>query len=149
MTLIKNQALQEDCRHYLDDDTPATNNSIVTLEYWLQHRDTLISSDFCLGLLIQGHEDPAEFANDLQYFSMVAINIPVFTDGRGYSLAKKLRESHGYTKEIRAVGDILPDQALYLTRVGFNALELNDKASAQVALEKLSDFSVFYQPEVA
>jgi len=57
-----------------------------------------------------------------------------------------LRASYQYTDEIRAVGDVLPDQALYLARVGFDALELPTPTSAELALEKLTEFSVFYQP---
>jgi len=60
-----------------------------------------------------------------------------------------LREQYDYSHELRAVGDILPDQALYLKRVGFDVLDLPNKESAELALQKLSEFSVFYQKPVA
>lgn len=49
------------------------------------------------------------------------IRFPVFKDGRGYSLAALIREN-GFTGELRAVGDILPDQKNYLTRTGFDVI---------------------------
>lgn len=89
---------------------------------------------------------PATFAGDLIYFKLIAIEIPSFVDGRGYSLARILREFYHYSGELRAIGDIQPDQALYLTRVGFDALELENDDLASLAIDKLGAFSVFYQP---
>jgi len=147
MTLIKNAQIIQDNWNYLVEDQPlqATNN-IVNLDYWQTNKETLISSGKPVGLRLGGDENPDNFIVDLVHFSLVAIEIPCFTDGRGYSLAKILRETNHFKGEIRAVGDILPDQAQYLIRVGFDALELPNEESANLALKKLSDLSVFYQP---
>lgn len=147
MTLIRNKQLAQDNWHYLQDgQSLKTSHNIVNLDFWLENKTSLISDEAPLGLLVKGDEDVTRFANDLQHFSLIAIEFPTFTDGRGYSLAKTLREQFKFPNEIRAVGDILPDQALYLTRVGFDSLELADKELAPTALSKLNEFSVFYQP---
>ncbi|MBV1912638.1 MAG: DUF934 domain-containing protein, partial [Cycloclasticus sp.] len=116
--------------------------------YWNANKSELIANKTSLGLLVQGDESCDQFADDLQHFELIAIHFPTFVDGRGYSLAKTLREKYSYTQEIRAVGDVLPDQALYLTRVGFDALEFSTKEAGLLALEKLNEFSVFYQTAI-
>jgi len=147
MTLIRHKEIVQDDWHYLQDgQSLKPSHNIVSLDYWLENKTRLINEKEPLGLTIPGHEEVDNFVDDLQYFSLIAIEFPTFTDGRGYSLAKTLREHYRYQKEIRASGDILPDQALYLTRVGFDALELANEELAPLVLNKLDEFSVFYQP---
>lgn len=147
MTLVKNNSIQLDEWTIIDpDDVSITSHNLIKLDYWLENRPKLISIHDKLGLLINGNEDIEQFKNDLGCFSLIAINFSTFADGRGYSLAKDLREKHHFSQELRAVGDILPDQALYLTRVGFNALALANPIAAELALNKLEEFSGFYQP---
>jgi len=145
MTIIKDKSIIDDTWHVHQDDEPLLDNSIINLAYWLENRDSLKANQSPLGLLVEGDADIHSFKDDLSQFAIIAINIPAFTDGRGYSLAKLIRNQYGFTGEIRAVGDVLPDQALYLTRVGFDALELENEESAQLAINKLNDYSVCYQ----
>ncbi|PCH85282.1 MAG: oxidoreductase [Piscirickettsiaceae bacterium] len=146
MTLIKNNQVETDSWHYQqDDEAPTANKSIVTLAYWLENKDTLITKSLILGISVNGDTHIDTVADELEHLSLVAITIPAFADGRAYSLAKLLRQQQQFKGEIRAVGDVLPDQALYLTRVGFDALELADEGLAQLTLRKLSDFSGHYQ----
>ncbi|MEO0497403.1 MAG: DUF934 domain-containing protein [Pseudomonadota bacterium] len=60
---------------------------------------------------------------DLSSVHVIALDFPSFADGRSYSKAQLLRDAHGYGGEIRAVGDVLPDQIELMLRVGFDALE--------------------------
>lgn len=83
--------------------------------------------------------------NDLEQFAVIAINFPIFTDGRGYSLAYQLRKRFGYRGELRAIGDVLRDQLFYLQRVGFDAFAPRPDRSIHDALKGLSDFSECYQ----
>jgi len=145
MALIKDNKAQTDTWQYLDEESPDFSHaSIINLEYWQQNKSSLAQKNK-LGLRVLGDTEPSEFIDELAQFDLIAIEIPVFTDGRSYSLAKTLREKYNYTGEIRAIGDVLPDQALYLTRVGFNELELASDELREIALEKLASFSVFYQ----
>jgi len=82
--------------------------------------------------------------------ALVAIEFPKHTDGRGYSLARLLRERHGYAGELRAVGNVLRDNLLFMHRCGFDAFELDPKygpggLDPAGALEAFADFDVFYQ----
>ena len=71
---------------------------------------------------------------------------PVFKDGRAYSQARQLRERYGFHGELRATGNILRDQFLFLLRAGFDALEVVKDADAAVFAQAVSRYSVFYQP---
>ena len=99
-------------------------------------------------VLLGPADDPALIADSLGEIGVVAIDFPQFTDGRGYSIARLLRERYGYTGEIRAVGEVLRDNLFYLSRCGFDSFALSDKTSAEEALAHLSTFSDAYQASV-
>lgn len=99
-------------------------------------------------LRLEPHEDPATVAGRLGEIDRVEVIFPTFADGRGYSIARLLRERHGYTGELRAVGDVQRDQLFYLSRVGFDAFLLRDGEDAAAALAALADFSEAYQAAV-
>jgi len=71
---------------------------------------------------------------------------PIFRDGRAYSQARLLRERHAFKGELRATGQVLRDQFLFMLRAGFDAFEVKKEKDAQVFAEVAHRFSVFYQP---
>jgi len=99
-------------------------------------------------LRLEPGDDPSAFAERLAGAGRVEVNFPKFTDGRGYSIARLLRERHGFRGELRAVGDIHRDQLFYLSRVGFDAFLLREGEDADEALAALRDFSEAYQASV-
>lgn len=128
-----------------DDQTlPEERPTIVPLALWQAHRDDAHLAPW----LPSDTELDAELVEQLHQAPLVAIDFPAFTDGRGYSLARLLRERHGYTGEIRAIGDVLVDQLFYMTRCGFDALALREDQHLDDALRALGAFSVSYQPAV-
>jgi phosphoadenosine phosphosulfate reductase len=76
----------------------------------------------------------------------IAIRFPVVTDGRGFSLARLLRERHGFTGEIRAVGHLIPDLGQFLLRSGFDTAEIADPDQAATWKASLSRIRHNYQP---
>ena len=60
---------------------------------------------------------------------------PSFKDGRAYSQARVLREQYGFRGELRATGNVLRDQFLFLLRAGFDAFEVVKDADAAVFAE--------------
>lgn len=119
----------------------------VPLQVFLENRDEVLSNPHPLGLLIAPGEHIDDIAADLSRFSSIAISFPAFTDGRGYSTARLLRERYGFEGEVRAVGDVLHDQVPFLWRCGFDALVVTHNATRK-ALEEgsISAVSVFMQP---
>ena len=76
---------------------------------------------------------------------MRPIDFPQFTDGRGYSHARLLRERYRYAGELRAIGDVQRDQLYYLAQCGFDAFAIPDSRDAEDALQGFVDFSDGYQ----
>ena len=99
-------------------------------------------------LRLEPADDPAKVADRLGTAVRVEVNFPSFTDGRGYSIARLLRERLGYQGELRAVGDVQRDQLFYLARCGFDAFLLRDGLDAEESLRALQDFSEAYQASV-
>ncbi|MGR2737002.1 DUF934 domain-containing protein [Billgrantia sp. Q4P2] len=121
-------------------DSPA----IVPLARW----QALEGSRELAPWLASDTELTPELAEKLAGAPLIAIDFPKFTDGRGYSLARLLRERYGYEGEIRAIGDVLVDQVFFLTRCGFDALSLREDQWLEDALQALNAFSRAYQPAV-
>jgi uncharacterized protein (DUF934 family) len=88
----------------------------------------------------------AELAPYLDWIALVALVFPSFRDGRAYSQARLLRERHQFGGELRATGQILRDQFLFLQRAGFDAFEVAKDSDAAAFAEAVRRYSVFYQP---
>lgn len=148
MPLIKGGNIVDDQWHYVDDATDIIPDGpvIVTLARWRSQRTALLERGGPLGIRLASEEPPREIADDLDRFDLVALEFPVFRDGRAYSYARLLRERFGYDGELRAVGNVLRDQFLFLHRCGFDAFEVADDRHAGAWLQSISEFSVWYQP---
>lgn len=127
---------------------PPAGDVIVPLGQWLAQRDALLARDGRLGVWLANTEDPAVIAGDLNHFDLVAVDFPHFTDGRGYSIARLLRERYGWRGELRAIGDVIRDVVFYLSRCGFDAFDLKAGEDVQAALSAFGDFGEAYQTSV-
>jgi uncharacterized protein (DUF934 family) len=90
-------------------------------------------------------DDPATVADRLDRVARVEVNFPKFGDGRGYSIARLLRERYGYKGELRAVGEVVRDHLYYMENVGFDAFLLREGEDPVEALTGFDDFSEAYQ----
>lgn len=124
---------------------PTAGDILVDPARWVSEGEALRARADKVGILLQPDDDVLTLDGTLEGLALVAVAFPKFTDGRGYSSARLLRDRLGYTGELRAVGHVLPDQVFYMRRVGFDALELADGKSADTALAQLGEFSVTYQ----
>ena len=147
MSVLKNGLVVADPWQALADDAPAPVDGavLVGLARWRRDRETLRASALRLGVRLAAAESPAAIAGDLGRLELVAIEFPAFTDGRGFSHARRLRERHGFRGELRAVGRLLCDQYAFLRRCGFDAVELTDAAAA-AWIAAARRISVVYQP---
>lgn len=154
--LIKNAKIANDSWQRLDRGAdgsppliPAAGDILVPLAFWQAAAGPLLArSAGRLGVWLDSDEDPALIADSFEALSLIAVHFPQFTDGRGYSTARLLRERHGWKGELRAIGDIQRDQLFYLSRCGFDAFLLNDGQNAWQAVAALADFSEAYQTSV-
>jgi len=114
---------------------------IVPLKWWLDNADATAGRQD-VGVWFDSDDEPERLGEDCQSLPLIAVNFPKFTDGRGYSIARLLRERYGYTGELRAIGDVLLDQLHYMKRCGFDSFVLRsdkDINKAEACLEVFSD----------
>jgi uncharacterized protein (DUF934 family) len=149
-TLIKNRKLSADSWQRLEEGeaVPATGDVMVPLSTWLSQRESLIARTGSTAVWLGPADEPEKLVTDFAALPLIAVNFPSFTDGRGYSIARLLRERYGYTGELRAIGDVLRDNIFYLSRVGFDAIALRDDQDAVEALSAFNDFTEAYQISV-
>ncbi|WP_236710372.1 DUF934 domain-containing protein [Pseudomonas sp. RIT-PI-q] len=83
------------------------------------------------GLWLSGGEDNSAVYGLLDQISLVVIEFPKTRDGRGFTLARLLRERHNFPKDIRASGSLLPDQFSALIKCGFSGLLVSDSVPIQ------------------
>jgi uncharacterized protein (DUF934 family) len=98
------------------------------------------------GVIWPNNRAVAELAPHLESLALVALVFPAFRDGRAYSQARLLRERYGFRGELRATGQVLRDQFLFLLRSGFDAFEVSKDADAAAFAESIRCYDVFYQP---
>jgi uncharacterized protein (DUF934 family) len=88
----------------------------------------------------------SELAPFLDRLALVALIFPAYKDGRAYSQARLLRERYGYRGELRATGQVLRDQFVFLVRAGFDSFDVVKPADAAAFEEAVKRYSVFFQP---
>ena len=100
-------------------------------------------------VVIEASDDPGALAATLDPIKAIAVRFPAFGDGRGYSIARLLRERYGYRGELRAVGEVARDHLYFMAQCGFDAFELRAGEDPREALAAFNDFSDGYQATVA
>ncbi|MEY4577583.1 MAG: hypothetical protein RL701_2286 [Pseudomonadota bacterium] len=147
MQIIRNGAIVEDAWVHVADgaELPADGDVIVSLDRYLEQLAVLRQHAGQVGVRLRSDQEAKQVAPYAATLKLIAIEFPVFKDGRGYSTGRLLRERFAYAGELRAVGDVLRDQLFYLKRCGFDTYELKAGKDIQGALEAFRDFSVTYQ----
>ena len=149
--LIKNrQVIEDDWQILAATEEPASvelpeGKLIVPLNVWNEQGGELINRDAPVGVWLDSDQPPALIAEYLQGLELVAINFPAFTDGRGYSYARDLRQAYDFKGEVRAIGDVLRDQLFFMQRCGFDSFALREDLNAEEAIDSLADFAETYQ----
>ena len=150
--ILKNGQVHNDnwqvLRPEADADLGAVNvpagQWLVPFALW-QAQSAALKSRNDIGVWLSPEDDLSAVAAEFAAWPLVAIDFPKFTDGRGYSIAWRLRNHHKYTGELRAIGNVLVDQLFFMLRVGFDTLALDPKVSTEAALKHLTPFPDTYQ----
>jgi uncharacterized protein (DUF934 family) len=118
-------------------DDEALEQPAVTLDAFLDQSNAT-------AVRLEPDEDARLLIPHLDRLALVEVAFPKFRDGRGYSSARILREA-GYTGELRAQGDVLVDQLLYMRRCGFDSFVPDKPLDTAVVESTLSRFDNVYQ----
>jgi uncharacterized protein (DUF934 family) len=152
MALLKNGAFVPDPWQRVIDldgvgDLPQDGKLLLSVEQWRGFAAAHPHANLAYGLLLEPGTKVEDFAGDFERLSLVAVDFPKFVDGRGYSMGRKIRERFGFAGELRAVGDILFDQIQFLSRCGFDAFDITDRATlALIEQGRHASLAHFYQP---
>ncbi|MBB5047495.1 uncharacterized protein (DUF934 family) [Rhodopseudomonas rhenobacensis] len=148
MPLVKNATTIADPFVHLADDAelPLDGAVLVSAARFLQDPEALIGRNSPLGVIWPNNRPVDDLVPYLDRLAVVALVYPSFRDGRAHSQARLLRERHGYRGELRATGQILRDQFVFLLRNGFDAFEVKKDADAAAFAATAKRYSVFYQP---
>jgi uncharacterized protein (DUF934 family) len=119
---------------------------MVTLARFQSERENLFAHHSPVAVRLASNENPEVLKDDLARIAAVAIEFPIFRDGRGFSWARMLRTRFGYKGEIRAVGHFLYDQLAFMVRVGFDAFEMRQDFTIEEFERALKEMSYVYQP---
>lgn len=131
--------------HVADDEDIASGDVILTLARFQSDGERLLSEGRRVGVRLRAEDEAEALAYDLPRLSVVALEFPKYRDGRAYTNARLLRERFGFKGEVRAVGDVLREQAGFMVRCGFDAFEPADDASANEWQAALSRYRHVYQ----
>ncbi|WNB75641.1 DUF934 domain-containing protein [Methylomonas koyamae] len=146
MQIIKDQQLIENTWSFIEDDAPLPAGDItVSLPRWLSEKEELLQRSGRTGIRLVPGDQTESLCADFDKIDLIELDFPIFGDGRLFSVARLLRSRDAYRGEIRAVGQYLPDQVFYLSRVGINAFDLSSQNDADLVLAAMSQFSVRYQ----
>jgi uncharacterized protein (DUF934 family) len=148
--LLKDGGVVVDSWQTVDGDLvslPTSGDLLLTLTQWHQLAAQLPQHSGNIGILLDTDTELEDIPSQCLELPLIAIAFTKFADGRGFSLARLLRERYNYRGELRATGDILRDQLYLLKGCGFNSFQLSgiDLAESAASLE---DFSEAYQGSV-
>ncbi|EON92637.1 hypothetical protein MARLIPOL_07789 [Marinobacter lipolyticus SM19] len=118
--------------------------ALIPADLWLAGKEHFEGRDD-IGVWFDSHDEPEILEGLVNELPLIAVNFPKFADGRGYSIARLLRERFGYENELRAIGDVLLDQLQFMKRCGFDSYALREDKDASKAARALNFFSQGYQ----
>lgn len=99
-------------------------------------------------VVLENGDDPQALEPHLNRAELVVLRFPIFRDGRAFTQARELREYLRFSGEIRAEGHILPDQAGFLRRCGFDSVVLPEGSDPALWEKQLHRFAVAYQRSI-
>ena len=149
MPLVKGNAIVADDYVHLADDAPVPpdhSSILLPAERFLADPEAALSRAGKTGVIWPNNRDVDDLVPYLDRLAAVALVFPVFKDGRAYTQARLVRERFKFSGELRATGQVLRDQFVFMLRAGFDAFEVKKQSDAEAFANVAKRYSVFYQP---
>jgi uncharacterized protein (DUF934 family) len=148
MPLVKNGKIATDIYVHVTDgaEIPSDSAILVPAGRFLENPGALLQRASKVGVVWPNNREVGELVPYLDRLAAVALVFPSFRDGRAYSQARLLRERYRYKGELRATGQVLRDQFVFMLRAGFDAFEVKKQADADAFASTVKRYTVFYQP---
>ena len=127
-----------------DEESPqGTETEAISITRFLEWVER--ESEGKTGVIVEPAENPDVLLPHFGRIAFIAISFPTFTDGRGYSHARRIRKNHEFKGTIVSFGDVLRDQLMHMKRCGISAFILREDQDPEGCLEVFSRFPQFYQ----
>jgi uncharacterized protein (DUF934 family) len=148
MPLVKGGKITDDVFVHVADDAPLPDDGaiLISAARLLGDPEAISRRLGKTGVVWPNNRDVDDLVPYLDRLAAVALVFPTFRDGRAYSQARLLRERFLYRGELRATGQVLRDQFVFMLRAGFDAFEVKKLGDAEVFAQTTKRYSVFYQP---
>ena len=148
MPLVKGGKITDDAFVHVADgaELPGDGAILIPAARFLENPESVLQRKGKTGVVWPNNRDVDDLVPYLDRLSAVALVFPSFRDGRAYSQARLLRERFQYRGELRATGQVLRDQFVFMMRAGFDAFEVKKQSDAEAFAQTVKRYSVFYQP---
>jgi uncharacterized protein (DUF934 family) len=147
MAVVDRQGPIADKWAHVADDAPVASGQsvIVSFARLKNEHNSLFSAAGAVGVEIGGDANLDELEPFLPRLGVVVIRMNTMRDGRLFSLGRLLRDRYKYTADMRAAGDLIPDQALFLLRCGFTSFEVKDNFPIDSLKRSVAAYTNWYQ----
>ena len=148
MPLVKGGKITDDVFVHVADGAalPDDGAILVPAARLLENPASFLDRKDKIGVIWPNNRDVDDLVPYLDRLALVALVFPIFRDGRAYSQARLLRERFSYRGELRATGQVLRDQFVFMLRAGFDSFEVKKQSDAEAFAQTVKRYSVFYQP---
>jgi uncharacterized protein (DUF934 family) len=148
MPLVKGGKITDDVFGHVADGAalPDDGAVLVSAARFLENPAAILDRKARAGVIWPNNRDVDDLVPHLDRLAVVALVFPTFRDGRAYSQARLLRERFSYRGELRATGQVLRDQFVFMLRAGFDSFEVKKQSDAEAFAQTVKRYSVFYQP---
>jgi uncharacterized protein (DUF934 family) len=148
MPLVRGGKITDDAFVHVADDAPLPSDGaiLISAARFLGDPEAISRRLGKTGVVWPNNRELDDLVPYLDRLAAVALVFPTFRDGRAYSQARLLRERFLYRGELRATGQVLRDQFVFMLRAGFDAFEVKKQGDAEVFAQTTKRYSVFYQP---
>lgn len=139
------QAVEDPFAHVTDDAPIPSGPVILDWTRFQAEGARLDRPAEAVGVRLAPEDEVETLAPVLTGLGLIALPFAKFRDGRSYSAARILRERMGWRGELRAVGEVVVDQARFMVRCGFDAFEPSDGSSPAQWTAATHRFRYVYQ----
>jgi uncharacterized protein (DUF934 family) len=148
MPLVQDGKITGDLFAHVPDgaELPGDGAILIPAARFLEDTEAILRRAGKVGVIWPNNRDLDDLVPYFDRLAAVALVFHSFRDGRAYSQARLLRERHGYEGELRATGQVLRDQFVFMLRAGFDTFEVRKDSDAEAFAATAKRYSVFYQP---
>ncbi|MGY8962382.1 MAG: DUF934 domain-containing protein [Rhodospirillales bacterium] len=131
------------------EKTRSLDSVILSFASLKEHIETLDQKSLSrIGVRLTVNDEIGEIADHARHIGLIDLVFPNFKDGRPFSTAVTVRRDYGFSGDLRASGDILPDQALFLARCGFSTIVVPVQFPVKQFKTSLGAYTIAYQAAV-